>query len=76
MVSAGAVQFLQSIAADFGLLFECVEVAPERPVVVITWTGTKPALPSIMLNSHMDVVPVSPVSMALLVSYTSYCRGP
>lgn len=28
------------------------------PVVTITWIGLKPKLPSIMLNSHMDVVPV------------------
>lgn len=29
-----------------------------RPVVVITWIGSQPNLPSIVLNSHMDVVPV------------------
>ena len=33
---------------------------PRRPVVVITWVGTKPDLSSIMLNSHVDVVPVFP----------------
>lgn len=31
-----------------------------NPVVVITWTGLVPDLPSILLNSHMDVVPVYP----------------
>lgn len=31
----------------------------ENPVVVLTWEGSSPVLPSIMLNSHMDVVPVS-----------------
>ena len=30
--------------------------------VVITWKGKEPDLPSIMLNSHIDVVPVFPVS--------------
>lgn len=30
----------------------------ESPVVVIEWTGSEPKLPSIILNSHMDVVPV------------------
>lgn len=30
----------------------------KNPVVVITWQGSQPELPSIMLNSHMDVVPV------------------
>lgn len=29
-------------------------------MVVITWTGSQPDLPSIVLNSHMDVVPVYP----------------
>lgn len=29
-----------------------------KPVVVITWQGTQPNLPSVILNSHMDVVPV------------------
>lgn len=30
----------------------------KNPIVVITWEGSQPQLPSIMLNSHMDVVPV------------------
>ena len=29
-----------------------------NPVIVITWPGSQPELPSIVLNSHMDVVPV------------------
>ena len=33
---------------------------PNRPVVILTWVGENPALPSVMLNSHMDVVPVLP----------------
>ncbi|XP_031625359.1 aminoacylase-1A-like [Contarinia nasturtii] len=33
-------------------------VNDKNPVVVITWDGLKPELSSIMLNSHMDVVPV------------------
>ena len=28
--------------------------------MVITWTGTQPHLSSILLNSHVDVVPVFP----------------
>lgn len=31
---------------------------PKYPIVVITWVGQQPTLPSILLNSHMDVVPV------------------
>lgn len=30
----------------------------DKPICIITWTGTEPTLPSIVLNSHMDVVPV------------------
>lgn len=30
----------------------------KKPVVILTWVGTDPNLPSIVLNSHMDVVPV------------------
>lgn len=36
----------------------CSPVDPHWPVVIMTWKGTEPELPSIMLNSHMDVVPV------------------
>lgn len=31
---------------------------PQFPFVVITWIGSDPAQGSILLNSHMDVVPV------------------
>jgi len=30
---------------------------PDRPILVATWTGQDPSLPSILLNSHTDVVP-------------------
>ena len=33
-------------------------VNEENPVVLMTWRGKQPELPSILLNSHMDVVPV------------------
>uniref|UniRef100_A0A1B0C740 Peptidase M20 dimerisation domain-containing protein n=1 Tax=Glossina palpalis gambiensis TaxID=67801 RepID=A0A1B0C740_9MUSC len=35
-------------------------VNKENPVVVISWYGTDQAAKSILLNSHMDVVPVYP----------------
>lgn len=31
---------------------------PQTPIVIISWYGTEPHESSIMLNSHMDVVPV------------------
>lgn len=37
------------------------QVAPDHPVMIITWEGTRPELKSILLNSHYDVVPVFPV---------------
>lgn len=35
-------------------------VNDKNPIVVLTWIGSQPNLPSIVLNSHMDVVPVFP----------------
>lgn len=34
----------------------------KKPVAIITWVGQQPELPSLLLNSHMDVVPVYAVS--------------
>ena len=52
-----AVQLLRSLAAAGGWGFRAVELAPGHPLVVITWPGARPELPSLVLNSHMDVVP-------------------
>ncbi|XP_077982510.1 aminoacylase-1-like [Glandiceps talaboti] len=54
----GAVKFLERMAKDIELPFRCIEVHPGMPVVIISWEGTDPSLPSLMLNSHTDVVPV------------------
>ncbi|CAH8617086.1 unnamed protein product [Schistosoma mattheei] len=35
-----------------------VEIVPDNPIVIMRWDGYQPELPAIMLNSHMDVVPV------------------
>lgn len=35
-------------------------VNEQNPIVILTWKGSQPDLPSIVLNSHMDVVPVFP----------------
>ena len=35
---------------------------------IITWEGSDPSLPSVMLNSHIDVVPVFPVSLLSSIS--------
>ena len=39
------------------LQVELIEYAPRKPHVLMTWPGRDTTLPSIMLNSHTDVVP-------------------
>jgi len=43
-----------------------VQLKPDKPVFVMTWEGKNPQLPSVLLNSHTDVVPVFAVSVLLL----------
>lgn len=46
-------------AQQLGLPIELYHPFDEtKPIAIITWLGTDPTLPSIILNSHMDVVPV------------------
>ncbi|XP_056000914.1 aminoacylase-1-like isoform X1 [Ostrea edulis] len=52
------VEFLKNLAQEVGIQCSTVEVHPGRMVVVMTIPGSDPSLPSIMLNSHTDVVPV------------------
>lgn len=33
-----------------------IELVPNKPIVLATWPGSDPSLPSILLNSHYDVV--------------------
>lgn len=53
------VEFLKKQASLLDLPVVVYEFVPKKPVVVMTWTGLQPELPSILLNSHMDVVPVN-----------------
>lgn len=55
-----AVEFLQSQATAIGLASKVVVTAPGYYVLIVTWEGTRPDFKSVMLNSHMDVVPVFP----------------
>jgi len=53
------VAFLKKQADNLNLPMKIYYPAHEKkPIVILTWNGTKPELPSIILNSHMDVVPV------------------
>ncbi|XP_055588181.1 aminoacylase-1-like [Uranotaenia lowii] len=54
----GCVEFLLRQASILELPCEVIEVDPGKPVVLMTWNGTHPEEGSILLNSHMDVVPV------------------
>ncbi|CAH0407006.1 unnamed protein product [Chilo suppressalis] len=53
-----SVTFLKKQADELSLSTKIYEVVKEKPIVVLTWLGQDPSLPSILLNSHMDVVPV------------------
>ncbi|XP_014371744.2 aminoacylase-1-like [Papilio machaon] len=52
------IKFLKRQADLLALPCEVYELVEKKPVAIITWEGTRPELPSILLNSHMDVVPV------------------
>ncbi|XP_014235528.1 aminoacylase-1-like isoform X1 [Trichogramma pretiosum] len=52
------IQFLRKQAKDLDLSINVYHVHPKKPIAVMSWIGTEPSLPSILLNSHMDVVPV------------------
>ncbi|KAK0138926.1 Aminoacylase-1A [Merluccius polli] len=53
-----ALRFLDRMAEELDLPVKKIEVFPRRVVTIMTWEGTNPALKSILLNSHTDVVPV------------------
>ena len=50
-------EFLRKQSDDLGLVFK-VEYPGPKPIVILSWIGTHPEKKSILLNSHMDVVPV------------------
>ncbi|XP_023954496.2 aminoacylase-1 [Bicyclus anynana] len=73
--------YLRRQAVELGLPVQVVEAVPRKPVLVMTWEGLEPNLPSILLNSHMDVVPVFekswtyPPFEARIVDGVIYARG-
>lgn len=56
------VEFLRRQATKLDLPINIYYPANDhtKPIVILTWQGSDPTLPSIILNSHMDVVPVYP----------------
>ncbi|XP_038213797.1 aminoacylase-1-like [Zerene cesonia] len=75
------ITYLQNQASALGLPVKVYEVVHKKPVLVMTWEGQEPSLPSILLNSHMDVVPVFekswtyPPFEAKIVDGVVYGRG-
>ncbi|KAM7479522.1 hypothetical protein LguiA_027735 [Lonicera macranthoides] len=53
-------KFLLSQAHSLSLHSQTLEFAPGKPLILLKWPGTNPSLPSILLNSHTDVVPSEP----------------
>ncbi|KAM4089628.1 hypothetical protein ACB094_07G167400 [Castanea mollissima] len=51
-------QFILSQAKSLSLEAQTFEFVPSKPFVLLKWPGSNPNLPSILLNSHTDVVPV------------------
>lgn len=52
------VEFLERQAKSLDLTYNVYRLFEiNTPIVVISWVGENPTLPSIALNSHMDVVP-------------------
>lgn len=55
---AQAADFILSQARDLSLESQTKEFVQGKPVILLKWLGSNPELPSILLNSHTDVVPV------------------
>ncbi|XP_010544624.1 PREDICTED: aminoacylase-1 [Tarenaya hassleriana] len=51
------VSFLVDQAQSIGLTARTIEFVPGKPVLLLTWLGSDPKLPSILFNSHLDSVP-------------------
>ncbi|KAJ3362436.1 adenylate cyclase [Allomyces javanicus] len=55
----GAEVLLREFGRDLGLEAQVHYVVPGKPIVILTWRGTHgKSLKSLVLNSHIDVVPV------------------
>ncbi|KAG8380040.1 hypothetical protein BUALT_Bualt07G0152200 [Buddleja alternifolia] len=52
-----AADFIASQAKSLSLDSQILEFVDGKPLVLLKWAGKNPALPSILLNSHTDVVP-------------------
>lgn len=55
---AQACEFFRKYSKEVDLQFDAIEYVPGHPIILMSWIGSEPNLPSIILSSHMDVVPV------------------
>ncbi|RWW28574.1 hypothetical protein GW17_00006941 [Ensete ventricosum] len=55
-----AADFLLEEARSIGLHALAIEFVPGKPLLLISWPGSDPSLPSLLLNSHIDSVPAEP----------------
>ncbi|KAK6916833.1 Peptidase M20, dimerization domain [Dillenia turbinata] len=56
-----AAEFILSQAKSLSLEFQVLEFVKGKPLLLLKWPGSDPTLPSILLNSHTDVVPAEPL---------------
>ncbi|XP_062020139.1 uncharacterized protein LOC133736606 isoform X1 [Rosa rugosa] len=77
-----AADFILSEANSLSLDSQTLEFVPGKPLVLLKWPGSDPSLPSILLNSHTDVVPAEhdkwahhPFSAHVDPSGKIYARG-
>ncbi|XP_018817132.1 aminoacylase-1-like [Juglans regia] len=54
---SSAISFLESQALSINLQVKTLEFSPGKPVLLLTWPGSNPSLPSLLFNSHLDSVP-------------------
>jgi len=52
-----AVDFLTPLVQEIGMKVKVIELIKKKPILIATLEGNQPNLPSILLNSHYDVVP-------------------
>ncbi len=53
----GAVAYLQEVATSFGLSSRVLTFVEHKPILLVSYLGSDPSLPSLLLNGHYDVVP-------------------
>ena len=56
--TASCVAFLRLQARQLQLSMQVIDTVPDKPIVLMTWTGLEPDLPAILLNSHMDMTKI------------------